>query len=91
LYVDAAKEGYLASFIEQSNRDHRSNAKFELRGVNNPRVDVVAKRDIANGEEILINYGDHYWEHMSPNADYGHRVVRGQAALDGVFTVFTYA
>lgn len=42
----------------------RNNAEYEQKG---KRVFVVAKRDIAAGEEILVAYGKEYWDVIKKN------------------------
>ena len=74
-YIDAAKQGYVASFIED-NGQQEPNARFEFIGNRrHPRIAVVALKDIDNGEEILIDYGINYYQDINPIADYGQRVV----------------
>lgn len=45
-------------------RDKRNNAKFEADGL---RVFLVAIKDIAAGEEILVDYGRKYWDTVRMN------------------------
>lgn len=57
--IDAfAEDSCLARFINHS--QNASNARF----VKEPkllRARVVATRDLQAGEEVLVNYGRHYW------------------------------
>ena len=82
-YIDAAKKGYVASFIED-NGLQQPNARFEFIGNNrHPRIAVVALKDIDSREEILIDYGQNYYQHINPEADYGQRVVDSGNTMAG--------
>ncbi|KAF2016080.1 SET domain-containing protein [Aaosphaeria arxii CBS 175.79] len=67
-FVDAARVGSWTRFI---NHSCRPNTAFEFRRVGSTqRIVIVAEREIVAGEEILIDYGESYWESLKDEGKY---------------------
>ena len=73
---DAAKACNIFAFMNDSRgmRNKTCNARFHsvhdtaiFDDVGLPIHPVVATRDIAAGEDILVSYGDSYWDHYKEN------------------------
>lgn len=65
LYVDAAISFNWVRYVNHSTRRHNAIGFIDDSEPERPRVYLEALRDIAAGEEILIDYGEGYWEGVS--------------------------
>lgn len=58
--LDSSQYRNLASFINHSTKNNVESTCVFHRGVE--LAVIIATRDIARGEQILLNYGDNYFE-----------------------------
>lgn len=59
-YVDAARLRSYAAMANDARGHGRCNARFTHGSATRP-PEIRATRDIYNGDEILVSYGDAYW------------------------------
>jgi hypothetical protein len=58
--------GIYANAIHPNNKEVKQNARFHIKSKvylenKRGRYDILARRDIAKGEEIIVSYGKFYW------------------------------
>lgn len=81
--------GHFANSIHPDNQNIVQNAKFNLDTrhkkvleYGRARFDIVAKTDIAEGEEIIVNYGAFYWAIVDDWTKKGSSMIKSQTCFD---------
>jgi hypothetical protein len=62
--------GHLANSVHPDNKNVFKNAKFDLQSAKSKkeffgtraRFNIIATKNIIEGEEIIVNYGKNYWK-----------------------------